>query len=206
MPWRPLRPALRAPLARPPSAGSSRLSGAVGRASHWPSAAGRGGGAGADWLAGARGGARGQHGGAGAAERGVRDRERQETGGGEGGGSAGWRAGLPPFPASPSLFTASSPRRSRRFSGTPLPTRWWPRRLTVSCGRGLWGCGGSARPGPARPLLSAAPSLCPQCPSTRGSRTRSRCRSAAKPPGRSLLLPLSLFPAGWRWRDPRQGH
>uniref|UniRef100_A0A674GN61 Inosine triphosphatase n=1 Tax=Taeniopygia guttata TaxID=59729 RepID=A0A674GN61_TAEGU len=68
--------------------------------------------------------------------------------------------------------------------------------------RKLWaGPGGMRRPGPARPgrVLSTAPSPCPQCPSTRGSQTRSRCRSAAKPPGRSLAP--SPFPAGWVCRD-----
>lgn len=81
----------------------------------------------------------------------------------------------------PCLVTPFSLRRSRRSSGTPLPTRWWRRKLTVSCWQGLAGCEGSARP---RRVLSTAPSPCPQCPSTRGSQTRSRCRSAAKPPGR----------------------
>lgn len=68
----------------------------------------------------------------------------------------------------------------------------------------LAGRGGMQRLVPSRRAFSTAPSLCPQCPSTRGSQTRSRCRSAAKPPGRSLAV--SPFPAGWVWRDPRQGH
>lgn len=81
--------------------------------------------------------------------------------------------------------------RSLRSSGTPFPTRWWRRKLTVSWRRGRGEA--AARPGPA--VYLSAGLCCPQCRSTRGSRTRSPCRSAAKPPGRSFALSFP-FPAG----------
>lgn len=135
-----------------------------------------------------RGRARGQHGGTGAAERRVRDRQRQETGGGEGGGTGvcQWVCFYP----SP-LFTPFSLRRSRRSSGTPLPTRWWRRKLTVSCWQGLAGCGGSTRLGSARPC-SAPVHLCVRSARVPGGAGRDLGAEVprSRPAGHSLL-PLS---------------
>lgn len=168
-----------------------------GRAPHWSSAAG---GAVPRALIGGRarrGGTRGQHGGAGAAERRVRDGQRQETGGGEGGGSgAGRRVGTCPSLPFHSLLPAQVTQILGDSSPYALVAKKIDRKL-------LAGRGGMRRLVPSRPCAHIAPSVCPQCPSTRGSRTRSRCRSAAKPPDRSFAA--SPFPAGWVWRDPRQG-
>lgn len=148
-----------------------------------------------------RGRARGQHGGTGAAERRVRDRQRQETGGGEGGGTGVWQRVC--FYPSP-LFTPFSLRRSRRSSGTPLPTRWWRRKLTVSCWQGLAGCGGSTRLGSARlgpaQLRSISVSAVPEYQGEPDEISVQKCREAARQVTRSFP-----FPGGMGVQGPQAG-
>lgn len=127
-----------------------------GRAPHWSSGGRCGGAAGPDWRTGGAGAASAVSMAA-PARRSVvfvtgNAKKLEEVR--AAGPGPGERVCLPPCLASPSLFTPFSLRRSRRSSGTPLPTRWWRRKLTVSYWRGPGGCGGSSRSGR---LLSTDP-------------------------------------------------
>lgn len=76
-------------------------------------------------------------------------------------------------------------RRSLRSWGTPLPTRWWRRKLTVSWRRGPGGRGGAARLGPA---VSSAPTFCVPSAGVPGGAGRDLRAEVprSRPAGRSL--------------------
>lgn len=97
------------------------------------------------------------------------------------------------------LFTPFSLRRSRRSSGTPLPTSWWRRKLTVSGWQGLAGCGGSARPGPAQ-LRSISVSAVPEYQGEPDEISVQKCREAARQVTRSFP-----FPGGMGVQGPQTG-
>lgn len=147
-----------------------------------------------------RGGAGGQHGGAGAAERRVRDGQRQETGGGEGGGSGAWPEGLRLSLPFHSLLPAQVTQILGDSSPYTLVAKKIDRKLSA-------GRGGMRRLVPCAQRRPIPVSAVPEYQGEPDEISEQKCREAARQVTRCFPSPGGMGAEGARTgtlRDPNR--